>query len=342
MPVNRIVSLALSCALLAGCGTSTSVETDGPVEPSESVVELSESVVEPVETIPTGWRWESFGGIQVGVPDEWGWGNATQRTSQWCISTPRDRAEAVVGRPGPVTAVGCLAAQPGEPDPGTLLANTGTLVDLAWVVDEEPGVTHEGDSTTVVLRGVAVTVVAEKELRERVAATVHAVEGSLDAYGCPTTDPVWTDPRRRPERAVDVSTLSGVTELAVCRYAVADPAARVPGDREPLVSSALLTGAAAQEVVAAIAAAPPGGGPDNPGDCSPDYSYGDDLMVLHVTSEQGESTVQVRYSGCDHNGFDDGVTVRALTREAMQPLLAGPNRLFSFSGRDEKRRILQP
>ena len=60
-------------------------------------------------------------------------------------------------------------------------------------------------------------------------------------------------------------------------------------------------------------------------------------MVLHVTSEQGESTVHVRYSGCDHNGFDDGVTVRRLTRDAMQPLLAGPNRLFSFSGRDEKR-----
>ena len=64
--------------------------------------------------------------------------------------------------------------------------------------------------------------------------------------------------------------------------------------------------------------------------------------MLRVTSPQGESTVHVRYSGCDHNGFDDGVTVRALTREAVQPLLAGPNRLFSFSGRDEKRRILQP
>lgn len=338
MPVCRIMSVALSGVLLAGCGTATSRSVEPVQTPSRPV----EPGGTPSVEIPAGWRWESFGGVQVGVPGDWGWGNAVQRTGQWCISTPRERAEPIVGRPAGMTLVGCPAPEPGEPDPGTLLENTGTLVDLAWVLDEGPGTTHQGDSTTVVLGGVAVTVVAPTDLREQIAATVHEVQGPRDVYGCPTTDPVWTDPGRRPDPAVDVGTLSGVSALAVCRYAVADPAARLPGDREPLVSSRRLTGAAARDVVAAIAAAPPGGGPDNPGDCLPDYSYGDDLMVLHVTSEQGESTVHARYSGCDHNGFDDGVTVRRLTREAMQPLLEGPNRLFSFSGREEKRRILQP
>jgi hypothetical protein len=65
-------------------------------------------------------------------------------------------------------------------------------------------------------------------------------------------------------------------------------------------------------------------------------------MVLRVESAAGESTVHARYSGCDHNGFDDGVTERRLTREAMQPLLAGPNRLSGFSGREEKQEILIP
>ena len=330
MPVRRILSVALSSALLAGCGTATTGRAPGEPPPRP---------VEPVETLPAGWRWESFGGVQVGVPADWGWGVGGQRLSQWCISTPRDRAQPIVGRPGPVTAVGCPAGEQGEPDPGTLLENTGQVVSLEWSLDE-PRTTYEGDRTTVVVNGVAVLVQAEEELRGRIVATVHAVEGPRDVYGCPTTDPVWTDPGRRPDVPVDVTTLSGVSALSVCRYAIGDPAARVPGDREPLVSSLRLTGAAAQEVVSAIAAAPPGGGPDNPGDCTPDY--GDDLMVLHATSDAGESAVHVRYSGCDHNGFDDGVTVRRLTREAMQPLLAGPNRLFSFSGRDEKRRVLQP
>ena len=339
MPVVRIVSVVLSCALLAGCGTATpGVEPDGAGQPLDPV----ETRTPPVEALPVGWRWESFGGVQVGVPGDWGWGVGGQRLSQWCIATPADRAQPIVGRPGPVTAVACPAGEAGAPDPGTLLENTGEVVSLEWAVDGEPGPVREGDRTTVVLGGVRVVVQAPTGLRERITATLHEVEGPRDVYGCPTTDPVWTDPGRRPDPAVDVATLDGVSAVSVCRYAVGDPAARVPGDREPLVSSLRLTGAAARDVVAAIAAAPPGGGPDNPDDCMAAYSYGDDLMVLHVTSEAGESTVHVRYSGCDHNGFDDGVTVRRLSREVMQPLLAGPNRLFSFSGRDEKRRILQP
>lgn len=335
MPVARTLSVLVLCALLAACGAGPAPRSVVPTrmaEPTRSV--------EPVEN-PAGWRWESFGGVQVAVPGDWGWGVGGQRLSQWCISTSRDRAEPIVGRPGAVTAVGCSMGEDGV-DPRTLLENTGSVVSLDWVLEEKPGTTHEGDSTTVVLAGVAVTVVAPADLRERIVATVHEVQGPRDAFGCPTTDPVWTDPGRRPDPGVDVATLSGVSAVSVCRYAVADPAARFPGDREPLFSSARLAGDAARDVLAAIAAAPPGGGPDNPGDCLPDYSYGDDLIVLRVTSDAGESTVHARYSGCDHNGFDDGVTVRRLTREAMQPLLAGPNRLLSFSGREEKRRILQP
>lgn len=332
MPVVRIVSGVLSCALLAACGTTESVE------PMPRPVDPSSRVVEPVEA-PAGWRWESFGGVQVAVPGDWGWGVGGQRLSQWGISTPGDRAEPIVGRPGPVTAVGCPAAEDGT-DPGTLLENTGSVVAFERDTGEEPGTTHEGDRTSVLLAGIVVRVQAPADLRERIVATVHEVDGPRDVYGCPITDPIWTDPDRRPDPAVDVASLTGVDAVSVCRYVVGDPAARMPG--YPLVSSLRLSGDAAQDVVAAIAAAPPGGGPDNPGDCSVDYSYGDDLMVLHVTSDAAESTVHVRYSGCDHNGFDDGVMLRGLTRDAMQPLLAGPNRLFSFSGRDEKREILQP
>ena len=37
-------------------------------------------------------------------------------------------------------------------------------------------------------------------------------------------------------------------------------------------------------------------------------------MVLHL-----------RYQGCDHNGFDDGTGVYALTADAIRPLLRDSN-----------------
>ena len=47
------------------------------------------------------------------------------------------------------------------------------------------------------------------------------------------------------------------------------------------------------------------------------------------------------YSGCDHNGVDDGTTVRALT-SAVGRLFTGAVQLRSFSGGGGKERILLP
>lgn len=337
--MTSLAGAALLTVVVAGCGTATSpatspgADTPEPTSPAPTSPGASAG-----PQLPAGWRWESFGGVQVAVPGEWGWGSAQQRTHQWCINEERDP---IVGRPGAVTQVGCPAGEDGL-DPGTLLANTGPLVSLEWALDREPGTYREGDRTTVVRGYVTVEVQAEPALREQIAATVHRVAGPRDVYGCPTSDPVWSDPGRRPGDPVDVTTLREVSAVSVCKYQVAPPDARLPGDLEPLLASTRLTGDAAREVVAAIASAPVGGGPDNPGDCVPEYSYGDDLIVLRVASAAGESTVHVRYSGCDHNGLDDGVTVRGLTREVMQPLLAGPMLLSGYSGRGEKQRILSP
>ena len=65
-------------------------------------------------SLPPGWRWESYGGVEVGVPGDWGWDNGTQRLHQWCIAAKHRIAEPIVGRPGASTAVGCPG---GEPDP---------------------------------------------------------------------------------------------------------------------------------------------------------------------------------------------------------------------------------
>ena len=67
-----------------------------------------------------------------------------------------------------------------------------------------------------------------------------------------------------------------------------------------------------------------------------EVSYGDEIMVLRT----GRAELVIRYSGCDHNGFDDGVTVRRLTAAAMLPFVAGPNRVQSASGSHEMVDIL--
>ncbi len=56
-------------------------------------------------------------------------------------------------------------------------------------------------------------------------------------------------------------------------------------------------------------------------------------------SDQGRVHLYMRCSGCDHNGFDDGVEDRRLTA-AASPLVEGPNLVFSFDGAENKREIL--
>ncbi|CAN5253487.1 hypothetical protein BH09ACT10_BH09ACT10_23380 [soil metagenome] len=72
--------------------------------------------------LPEGWRWESYGNVEVGVPSSWGWGNGSQRLGQWCVQKPDGKP--VVGRPGVSSAAGCLA-DPAGPDPSSLIKNTG-------------------------------------------------------------------------------------------------------------------------------------------------------------------------------------------------------------------------
>ncbi len=277
--------------------------------------------------LPAGWRWESYGGVEVGVPGDWGWDNGTQRLTQWCVATKDAIAKPIVGRPGAATLVGC----PGPAEPGR---DTGTLVAFDRTA-EGPGTRPDGDQTEVRLDGVLVTVIAQDELRQRIVETIRRVE-DVDSYGCPTTHPISDRPQLRPARPVEVTSLTDVSAVSVCRFGLAeDPAPR-------LISSLRLDGSAAERAIREIAKAPPGGGPDNPNDCMPSHSYGDDIVVLLVRSAAGSSEIVFRYSGCDHNGFDDGVTVRSLTAAAVAPFLTGPNLLFSFSGGPEKLSILRP
>jgi hypothetical protein len=266
----------------------------------------------------------------VGVPDSWANGSSTgQLTSQWCIGDG-DKAAPTVARPGAQTDVGCGLG--GHDDPGTLIENAGRFVAFDMAPDTPDGRSAVGDRVTVVRDGVAVLVQTEPELRDRVLATISTFDH--DQNGCPLHHPVDEDASRRPVPAVAVTSLSGVTGAVACKYAVASGDGRSVG----LVSSIEVRDPAA--AVSAIAEAPVGGGPDRPQDCTVDTSYGEELIVILVEDDAGRHEIFLRYSGCDHNGFDDGTGVRALTAAAVPPFVTGANTVMSMSGTPAKARMV--
>lgn len=317
----------LPALVLAGCGQDSPGTAGG-----------STSVVDPQEPVlPDGWRWESYAGVQVGVPGDFGWTTGAQRIGQWCVGGERDEPlRPAVGRPGFSTVVGCPE---GDPDPATLVENTGVVVSLESVQEDVPIPTDTGDQSVLVLGDVLVRVIGPADLREQVLATAH--EADVDAKGCAMRLPEDVRPGSAPSPAADVTTLEEVTAVAACSYSIPHPGTGT-GSGMPLQSSLLLEGRDAAEVVEAIAEAPVGGGPDEPDSCLPEYSYGEEFLVVHVESAQGRSTLHAYYSGCDHNGFDDGTTVRALTREAIRPLIADANAPDGWSGSPGKTEMLQP
>lgn len=317
-----VAVVAAASVLLTGCGTQTmqapsqragDQTTSSQVKPPGPAVQT--------DRLPRGWRWESYGAVAVAVPSQWGWGTSE---APWCAPARGVKigsAPPYVGRPGPVAAIGCGIARPaGTADPGTLIKNAGTFVWFEDPIGRRPAdVKVTGDRATLTLAGVMVSVQAAKALRDRILSTVHEIPDGI--AGCPGTHPISKDPGWRPA-GPPVEDLTGVSAVSVCKYT-----------RSNLLRSFLvLTGASASRAVAAIVKSPIGGGPDNPNDCLPQVAYGEEAIVLRIQSDQGVSEVVLRYSGCDHHGFDDGSRVRTLTRQAVAPFVAGPNQVLEVEG----------
>ena len=282
--------------------------------------------------LPPDWRWESYGGVQAGVPAGWGWADRGLRLDAWCVN-PHGERPPVVARPGgPIPAIHCG-------DDGTRISDTGWVVGLDHMRSPADDLERDGDRMTVRLAGVEVVVQAPVALREQIAATIHRVD--VDAFGCPARHPISTQPNLRPARPVDVTALRDVTAVSVCKYELL--AVSYAAQPEPwLVSGRRLDGNDAERAIRQIAQAPIGAGPDNSQDCAPEVAYGDDAIVLHVRSAAGSTEIILRYSGCVGNGFDDGIEVRRLTAAAVAPFITGPNTVYSLSGREDKAAMLLP
>ena len=60
-----------------------------------------------------------------------------------------------------------------------------------------------------------------------------------------------------------------------------------------------------------------GSGPNRPSNCIEEVHYGDQIIVLRISHAGGDSQVYLRYSGCNHHGFDDGTSMHRLTRAGV-------------------------
>ena len=260
------------------------------------------------------WRWESYQGVQVRVPSDWGYGVPHRA---WCAAPPEGETWRVrpgaVGRPGAVATIGCPSEYPPVHKRENWLTFTSggqageRRFDGGWVEE------------TRRVNGASVTVFTNDDaLRAAILGSAEPIVGT-DRHGCPSDHPVAADPDGyRPDLAQGGLPPAGAVEsVSVCRYAVDSGAAL------PLLSSGRIAGAAAKELVDAIRSAPEGEGPDV--EEAGSANDGTEIVVLRVGTADGVREVVVRYSGQSGNGFDDGTTRRELTADAARPMLAGAN-----------------
>jgi hypothetical protein len=253
------------------------------------------------EQAGSGWRWESYRGVQVQVPSDWAYGVLGQA---WCAAPPEGEIRpGAVGRPGIVPTIGCSAEYPPANQRENWLTFGGKQVgerrfDNGWVEE-----TRE-------VNGVFITAFTNDDtLRSAILDSAQPVVGT-DRYGCPS------DPKGyRPHGGLPPA--STVESISVCRYTTASDTA------SPLLSSARIAGEDAKELVDAIRSAPEGEGPDV--ENADPASEATEIIVLRVHTADGTREVVMHYSGQSGNGFDDGTTKHELTADTVRPLLTGAN-----------------
>ena len=310
---HSLILLSLAPLLLVGCGIG---------EDAELAAGSGATLAVPPSTEP-GWRWESFGGIEVQVPQEWG--GTTSGTAgypAWCAFGRADELKPGVNRPlSLMPAIACSSDRPADSYAAGLELGTSLPVgrqELAggWLVE------------TVEVAGVAVAVTSQDpQQMQDVLASLRPVQDGFDAHGCPLDSELRGEGVRPAAR--DLPGLDEIVTVSACRYLLPSSLPDLP---EPLLASALLEGSDAAALIEQVGAAPSGSGPDDDDSCAPSYRLGDELVVLRLYDGTGVQEVVVRYSGCGGHGTDDGTTTRSLTAGVLDRLLIGSLAPTTLSG----------
>jgi hypothetical protein len=326
----RIAGAALAVVVVAG-GVAAGVEI-GSGGANDSIG--------PTATLPPpddGWRWDFYRDIRIQVPDSWDYGS--EPGSDWCIyeaqlpQTPYIDLDA-----GGFTAgVGCPSTngKPGLSDepPTDLWATHVRLTPLGTDRDASVSQLDGWWSIQQPVGHVLVKAVGkDREFLDRIVAS--ATEVTDNTGGCAPHSRVQDSLFPRPDPAFDVSKLTSVDSITVCSYALTP-------DEPGLLGSFTMSGSAAARELQALQAAPVGGGPDQPQNCMAD-DPGDSALQLLLDTGDDVYAMYVYYSSCRGNGFDDGTTLRELTRAACVPLVHEPVVLTSGASASFERCYSRP
>ena len=284
-----VLVLAAGWALLAGRGEADVGAVDAPQPQDRS-----------------GWRWESYGGVEVQVPSTWTYGISD---APWCIAGPgegRQADDGEVGRPGPVRSILCTGGPPADQRGQHVWLSSA---DARRDENVRPGTYQLGGGwvrDVVERAGTRVDVqTRDPELRAGILASVREVQA--DVHRCPADHPISAPRWVRPEHGARWN--ETVTGVSICRYGQA------------LFGSRRLDGAAAQRVLDAIEAARTGGS-DERSAANPASTLAGGT-VLRFDTAGGVREVFVRYDFGQYHGFDNGDAVRRLTRSALT-FMSGP------------------
>lgn len=248
--------------------------------------------------LPEGWRWESFGDLQVGVPASWTYGNL----SQWCVgATGTERRTPRVQRPyGASTLVACT----GDGGYGIAFTRAG---DRAGAPTAPSGaeVRRVGFAT-----GRATIVARTADLADRVAATATRI-AEIDVHGCAPDAPL-----PRLDTFTDAAD-PGSASISVCRYVRT-------GGRVLLDASERLSPQDADTLRTALANAPSGRGPDAP---RSSCIRGPERQAVALVFD-ARMAAWVHYDGCRGHGVDLGAdgtrrVTAALLHWALSPGWSG-------------------
>jgi hypothetical protein len=202
-----IAAAAAAAVVVAGGVTFAALHDSGPDDGTVAV--------DPGQ-VPSDWRYESFDGVQVRVPPDWGWGGAPTGSGDQITSCGTDAA---------VVAPGTDGADPPEGTP--FVGRPATMSDLCTVGDSANGRPRAtavwlgsplpvGTDTSGPVPAQTIAVGAQHvtafgddaALSAEILGTAEAVE--VDGNGCPTA-PV-RDPSPGPTDA------ASPTGLSVCVY----------------------------------------------------------------------------------------------------------------------------
>ncbi|MBM7785887.1 hypothetical protein [Tenggerimyces flavus] len=276
-----------------------------------AVIQVPSAVPFANNLLLPGWRWESYGGVEVQVPASWGYS-----TGSWSSCLGRRMKPSVVRVT--VVAFGCWPSVPNVKYRSDFL-EFNSMVDVGT-----ERLDHGWVRQTKIVAGVKLTVgTKDSALRRRILATARP-SGRVDALGCPAEHPIPTPTKGPIGPGLDPS--ATVDSVSICSYSIRDGwVGLAPGK---VIASTRLQGSQARALVDAVLAAPRGAGPNHPntGECQDyDRPMGDEPMVLRVHSSAGDTDVVVSFSVCAARWTFDGKTSRQLTEDLLRLIIVPPH-----------------